>query len=267
MISKDLELAAIIADVLGNNIPESILLTADVNPECVTIARREQPDLILLEIDVAKISECTICQRLIDNPKTKKIPVILITEREIDLNERMNRVKAGVFTFLTKPVDQSELLTRILLTQRILDDEKELQHRKESFEREIRDRTRRLEDAISSQQQIEQALQASEDNYRSIFNAANDAIFIHEPGSGRIVDVNDKMLEMYEYANKQAIIGCFVEDISSNTKPYDVVTAKKYIDRAMAGVPQLFEWQSKTATGKIFWVEVNLKQVILNGQE
>ncbi|MFH1853412.1 MAG: PAS domain S-box protein, partial [Candidatus Neomarinimicrobiota bacterium] len=46
-----------------------------------------------------------------------------------------------------------------------------------------------------------------------------------------------------------------------------VVTAKKYIDRAMAGVPQLFEWQSKTATGKIFWVEVNLKQVILNGQE
>ena len=50
----------------------------------------------------------------------------------------------------------------------------------------------------------EEALRISEANYRTIFDTANDAILICDFGSGRIIDVNRKMCEMYGYTLEEA---------------------------------------------------------------
>ena len=50
----------------------------------------------------------------------------------------------------------------------------------------------------------EEALRISEANYRTIFDTANDAILICDFGSGRIIDVNRKMCEMYGYTLEDA---------------------------------------------------------------
>ena len=46
-------------------------------------------------------------------------------------------------------------------------------------------------------QQAEDARRRSEQNYREIFNATNEAIFLHDAATGRILDVNDTMLRLY----------------------------------------------------------------------
>ncbi len=118
---------------------------------------------------------------------------------------------------------------------------------------------------IRQRKMAEDALKASEANYRSIFNAANDAIFVHDAETGKILDVNQKMCEMFGYTLEEAN-GLSVEDVSSGVPPYTQKDALKWITKAIDGRPQLFEWRAKDRSGELFWVEVNLKRTTI-GEE
>ncbi len=52
---------------------------------------------------------------------------------------------------------------------------------------------------ITARKRAEEELRESEQNYRSIYNAANDTIFIHDFKSGEILDVNERILDVYGY--------------------------------------------------------------------
>lgn len=110
------------------------------------------------------------------------------------------------------------------------------------------------------------ALKNSADNYRTIFDSANDGIFIHSPVDGSILDVNPKILKMYGYSKEEAL-NLDVGSISKGVPPYSNVEAKAYIEKAVKGEPQVFEWISKRKNGDLFWVEVSLKNIILDGED
>jgi len=118
---------------------------------------------------------------------------------------------------------------------------------------------------ISEKKLHDEALQASEMNYRSIFNSVNDAIFVHDLATGSILDVNDRMCEMYGYTAEE-IRFFSVEGISSGQFPYTIERAGQLIKLAAAGEPQLFKWHAKDKSGRLFWVEVNLKHAIIGGK-
>ncbi len=120
---------------------------------------------------------------------------------------------------------------------------------------------------ITERKRVEDALRASEDNYRSIFNTANDAIFIHDINDGAIIDINRKMLEMYGFTDKKEIIGSFVDKLSSGVKPFTVENATEKVKAAINDGPQLFEWHAKDKNGNLFWVEVNLKKVTVSRKD
>ena len=112
----------------------------------------------------------------------------------------------------------------------------------------------------------EEALRASEENYRSIFNAANDAIFIHDIETGDILDVNPKMSEMFGYT-RQETQSLTVEAVSAGTSPYSQQEAMQWVKKAAEGEPQLFDWQCKDKAGRVFWTEVNLKCASIGGRD
>lgn len=120
---------------------------------------------------------------------------------------------------------------------------------------------------VTARINAEKELAASELNYRTIFNSANDAIFIHEMETGRILNVNDRMLEMYGYGTVHEATCLTVEDMSSGIPPYTNEGAGVNIRKAIEGEPQIFEWHAKDSQGRFFWVEVNLKKVIIGGVE
>ncbi|CAG0928900.1 Phytochrome-like protein cph1 [Thermoflexales bacterium] len=111
----------------------------------------------------------------------------------------------------------------------------------------------------------EQALRHSEHRFRAIFDSVNDAIFVHDLNDGRILDVNKTMCEMYRCTPEEARqLG--IEDLSSGEAPYTGQEGLAWMQRAAAGQPQIFEWRAKDRTGRLFWVEVNMRRAAIDGQ-
>jgi PleD family two-component response regulator len=71
-----------------------------------------QPDLILLDIMMPKISGFEVCKRLRADPKTRDIAILMITA--LDQSSDVEKaVDAGTDDFLTKPINKTELLLRV----------------------------------------------------------------------------------------------------------------------------------------------------------
>ena len=109
-------------------------------------------------------------------------------------------------------------------------------------------------------------ISASQENYRSIFNGVNEAIFVQELFSGKIIDINQKMCEMYGYTREE-IISATISTFTSGIPPYTPEEADRLINKDPPGKPQIFEWLAKGNTGRLFWVEVNLKRAVIGGKE
>jgi len=54
-------------------------------------------------------------------------------------------------------------------------------------------------------ERADDALRASEASYRAIFEASEDAIFVHELDTGRILDINKKACEIYGYTHEEML--------------------------------------------------------------
>jgi len=117
---------------------------------------------------------------------------------------------------------------------------------------------------ITERKLAEEAIRASEANYRAIFDTANDAIFVHDGETGAILDTNQMATEMYGYTTDE-FRQLSVEAISEGSSPYSQAEVMEWIRRALAGVSQQFDWKCKGKAGRIFWAGVNLKRTVLNG--
>ena len=84
------------------------------------------PDLILLDIMMPKLSGYEVCQQLKQDAATRDIPILMVTalNKQGDIEKA---VAAGCDDFLTKPVNQLELKTRVrsLLRVRHLTNERD----------------------------------------------------------------------------------------------------------------------------------------------
>jgi two-component system alkaline phosphatase synthesis response regulator PhoP len=74
--------------------------------------RQWQPDVILLDIMMPKISGFEVCKRLRANPATRGTGVLMITALD-QPSDRDRAVDAGADDFLTKPINKAELLLRV----------------------------------------------------------------------------------------------------------------------------------------------------------
>jgi PAS domain S-box-containing protein len=105
----------------------------------------------------------------------------------------------------------------------------------------------------------------NEQSYREIFNATGDAIFIHDL-RGKIIEVNNAMLKTYGY-EKEDIPSLTFKNFSSGLGKYTGKNAYKLVQSAMRSEKTVFDWQAKTKTGELFWVEVTLKKTFILGKE
>src|SRR5512145_2107853 len=93
--------------------------------EGVQLAKREKPDLILLDVMMpGGIDGYEACRRLKAMPETRHIPVVILTTLD-DRDNKVRGLQAGAEEFLTKPIDDVQLMARVksLLSLKVVTDE------------------------------------------------------------------------------------------------------------------------------------------------
>jgi len=85
------------------------VVTATNGLEAIRKVAEDQPDLILLDIMMPKMSGFEVCKRIKSNPETRDITVIMVTA----LNETGDVERAaecGTDDFISKPIDRAALV-------------------------------------------------------------------------------------------------------------------------------------------------------------
>ncbi len=118
-----------------------------------------------------------------------------------------------------------------------------------------------------SRKRAAEDLQEARNRYQAIFDSVNDAIFIHDPKTSKILDVNSRMLEMYGYATVDEVRDLGLGQLSAGTTPYTEQDALARIEEVRSGTPQLVEWHARHKDGHLFWVEVNVRLADIAGVE
>jgi class 3 adenylate cyclase/CheY-like chemotaxis protein len=94
------------------------VVTARSGAEALQKVREEAPDLVLLDILMPGMSGYEVVQRLRDDPVTRVLPIVMVTALGAQ-EEKVKAIEAGADDFLTKPVNQLELLARVKSLLRI----------------------------------------------------------------------------------------------------------------------------------------------------
>jgi two-component system alkaline phosphatase synthesis response regulator PhoP len=87
-------------------------IPATDGPEALEIVKKDNPDLILLDIMMPKMSGFEVCRKLKGDPATSDIPIIMVTALN-EYGDMQRGVDCGTDDFVSKPVNKLELLTRV----------------------------------------------------------------------------------------------------------------------------------------------------------
>ena len=123
--------------------------TAASGKEALSRLEAEQPDLVLLDVVMPEMSGYDVCRKIRENTATAMLPVVMVTALDPG-EERVKGIEAGADDFLTKPINQAELLARVRSLLRI----KELQDKVQSQTLELSEWNKKLE--LRVQEQVRQ---------------------------------------------------------------------------------------------------------------
>jgi twitching motility two-component system response regulator PilH len=89
-------------------------VTAQSGEEAIHIAKKQLPDLILMDVVMPGINGFQATRELSSNPNTAKIPIIIVTTKD-QQTDRVWASRQGAKDFLVKPVTENELLQSVKL--------------------------------------------------------------------------------------------------------------------------------------------------------
>jgi len=100
------------------------VVTAANGAEALVKVEKDRPGLVLLDVMMPGMSGYDVCRKIRENPATAMLPIIMVTALD-PTQERVKGIEAGADDFLSKPINQPELLARVksLLRIKVLHDE------------------------------------------------------------------------------------------------------------------------------------------------
>ncbi|MGN7734271.1 PleD family two-component system response regulator [Ensifer sp. R-19] len=88
------------------------VLTANDGYSALALCEKTPIDLVLLDVMMPGLDGFEVCERLKANPRTAHIPVVMVTALD-QPSDRVRGLKAGADDFLTKPVNDLQLMSRV----------------------------------------------------------------------------------------------------------------------------------------------------------
>jgi PAS domain S-box-containing protein len=103
------------------------------------------------------------------------------------------------------------------------------------------------------------------DYLSAVLDSMNQALFIHDGDTGKIIDVNRRMCELYGYTKEEALL-LDTGILSQGSAPYSSEEIQKWVSRVKTSGPQTFEWMARHKDGHFFWVEISITFCLINAK-
>lgn len=113
VIDDQIENLTILNALLKETYQSSIIMTALNGEAGIEIASKNEPDIIFLDIFMPNIDGYEICRRFKSNNNFKDIPIIFVTAMTRSKESRMQALRCGGDAFISKPIDEIELIAQV----------------------------------------------------------------------------------------------------------------------------------------------------------
>ena len=239
-----------VSALLKTTIPAAVVKTARSGQEGITQAKATLPDVILLDVVMPEMDGYEVCQRLRADSTTQHIPIILLTAVNTGTQNRIKGLQAGADAFLTKPIDEGELLAQINVMLRIRKAENLLKEKVqdrtielEKTNRKLQAELRRRKETEEKRQKAEGALEKQELLYRAMTDNNPDYIMRYDRQYHHIF-ANKATLRVSGF-NAEAYLGKTHRELGFPLHLCDLweKTLEKVFDKKHEHT-EIFQWQS-----------------------
>mgnify|MGYP005843393805 CR=1 FL=1 len=217
--------------------------------EGIEIAKKEKPDIILLDIFMPKMDGFEVCKKLKTNETTKHIPIIMLTAYKTDQKSKQKGLELGADAFLTKPIDETEIISQIKVMLRIKAAEDHLREKNAELRKLIKAKTIELSE--------------KDQQYKSLVENSLEGMYIIQ--DGKISFHNNKFAEIVGCSINTDLVGRPIMDFVAK-ESYDLVS--KMMRRKISGEQKSTHYNFKIAIkdGKRIIVESLANQIHINNK-
>jgi PAS domain S-box-containing protein len=134
--------------------------------------RQRLPDLVLLDIRMPNMNGYEVCQQLKSDEQTKDIPIVFLSALQ-DGSDKAKAFEVGGDDYITKPLQEEEVIARVNYQLRMVD----LQHDLQRQQQQLAEQNQRLQQEIRDRTRIESELHQEKVLLRSLLDVIPDLIF------------------------------------------------------------------------------------------
>jgi PAS domain S-box-containing protein len=211
-------------------------------------ALAQPPDLILLDVKMPKMSGFEVCRRLKQDERTRDVPVIFVSALD-ELQDRIQGFEVGGVDFISKPVQELEVLARVKTHLQLRNTQLHLEYL-------VARRTTELEKLLAERSL---ALSYAEAQIRSLFEYSplGTALSSFE---GKILQVNEAMVQMMRVTEAE------LKQTNVTEFYFEPRERETMLERLReTGAVQDFGVQIVRNDGSTFYASMNVSLIVVEG--
>lgn len=206
------------------------VLTAPGGHEGVHLALTQNPDLVISDVNMPSLGGIELCRRLRAEPRTRLLPIMLVSAERVGSANAVEGLRAGADDYLESPFDPIHMVGKV---------------------------ARLLE-----RKQGEEALRASEERYRLLFNNNPLPMWVYDAETLRFLDVNEAAVRQYGYSRSE-----FLRMDIKEIRPREEVPALlEAMKRRGPSLSQSGVWKHRRRDGTVFDAEVTSHPIPFGGR-
>ena len=230
--------------IVDEEIPSLLLLTELLEKEgyrirpiknaqlAIDSALAQPPNLILLDVHMTEMDGFEVCRSLKQDKRTHNVPIIFISSLQ-DTEARVQGFEAGGIDFITKPLQEQEVLARVRTHM-------DLYRMRKHQEQLVKEHTAELEleiikhiETVKSLREQEAKLKDSEKRFRNLMEQSPLAMAIFTP-DGQFTDVNPAWYRQWGL-NREEATEVFARYNHRTDKQLEDLGVAPLVERAYTG--------------------------------
>lgn len=216
-----------------------IVFTSTSGAEGIELAKKHQIDVILLDVLMPGMDGFDVCKILKTDEHLRDVPVVFVTALKENKVNKVRALEAGAEGFLTKPVDEQELVAQLTTMLKLKDANDFKQSEMLRLEQMVVERTQQL-------QKLSQAVEQS------------PASVVITSTSGEIEYVNSKFTDVTGYTLDE-VLGKNPRILKSGKQSKEYY--KELWETLSSGREWVGEFHNKKKNGELYWESARISPI------